>query len=128
VNNNNEKEKIIEVLDENGNIITNNAEKRSHLFQKGSAPKSRGRPKTSPQVKRMLKAATENAVHLLTTTMENESVDLKLRIKCAEVIIDKTVPKALEIDVASDSNLDFRSLSIEQLVLLANPNNNNKTE
>lgn len=51
----------------------------------------------------MLKAATPDAAKLLIDTMSNQEVDLKLRIDCAEKVIERVYGKPTQ---PIDGNVD----------------------
>lgn len=55
--------------------------------------KGGGRKKLPDDVKEMFRAATPNATRLLIDTMNDTGADLKLRIDCAERIIERVYGK-----------------------------------
>ena len=61
---------------------------------KGKSGNPGGRPKKDPKVLEMLKAAASDAVKLLVSTVNDDDSRLDLRIKCAEVILDRVYGKA----------------------------------
>ena len=63
-------------------------------FAPGSTGNPKGRPKIPKDVKEMLKAATADAAKLLIDTMKNQEADLKLRVDCAERVLDRVYGKA----------------------------------
>ena len=72
-------------------------------FTKGNA--GGGRKQIPPDIKEMFKNATPSAVQLLIDTANNEEIDMKLRIDCADKILDRSLGKArqsLEADIKSD--------------------------
>ena len=70
-------------------------------FPPGVSGNPGGRPKEKPEVKEMLRAATEDAARLLVDTINDETARLELRIKCCEIVLDRVYGKprqALEVD------------------------------
>lgn len=65
-------------------------------FQKGKSGNPSGRPKADPNVKEMLKAAAPGAVKLLTETMNDPTVKIDMRIRCAETVLDRVYGKATQ--------------------------------
>ena len=63
-------------------------------FSPGNRANPSGRPKIPKDVKEMLKAATADAARLLIDTMNNQEADLKLRVDCAERVLDRVYGKA----------------------------------
>jgi hypothetical protein len=62
-------------------------------FRKGESGNPNGRPKIPSEVKEMFKAATTDAAKLLIETMNDSGADIKLRIDCAEKIIERVYGK-----------------------------------
>lgn len=92
-------------------------------FEKGKSGNPTGRPKESEETKQakrdaleMLRAAAPDAVALLLNVMQDSSVKLDLRTKCAESVMDRVYGKAsqpiegsfgAEIRVVIDSGDDL---------------------
>lgn len=67
-------------------------DEKSGRFLPGN--KSGGRRAMSDEVKEMLLAAAPDAVRLLIETMNNASVQPKIRVRCAEIVLDRVYGKA----------------------------------
>ena len=90
-------------------------------FVKGVSGNPGGRPATPDDVKEMLKAATLPAVQLLIGTMINDSVKPELRVRCAEILIDRVMGKAVQPleAVFATQTLDLSEFTIDELRRLA---------
>lgn len=64
-------------------------------FVKGN--KSGGRKQIPPDIKVMFEAASPDAVQLLIDTMNDEEQDRKLRVDCADKILDRHIGKPKQI-------------------------------
>ena len=70
-------------------------------FQPGESGNPGGRPTMTPEVREILRAATVDAAKLLVDTINDETAQLSLRIKCAEVVFDRVYGRpqqAVEVD------------------------------
>lgn len=101
----------------------NKAKKNGTSFKPGQSGNPAGRPKMSEEAKQasrdaleMLRAAAPDAVALLLNVMQDSSVKLDLRTKCAESVMDRVYGKAsqpiegsfgAEIKVVIDSGDDL---------------------
>jgi len=65
-------------------------------FVKGKSGNPSGRPATPDEVKEMLKVALAPAIQLLFETMDDPGAKPELRVKCAELIIDRNLGKAVQ--------------------------------
>lgn len=65
-------------------------------FQPGQSGNPGGRAPIPDDVKQMLKAACPQAVKLLVKTINDETSKPDLRIKCVEIIMDRTYGKATQ--------------------------------
>ena len=87
-------------------------------FVKGNA--GGGRKQTPPDIKAMFASATPSAVQLLIDTANNEEVDMKLRIDCADKILDRSLGKArqsLDADIKSEVTTVLVSLEDKMKVI-----------
>ncbi len=71
-------------------------------FAKGNKANPGGRPKVSEEVKEALMANTLPAINTLTDIMNNPKTQDKDRIKCAEVILNKTLGKNYQLNDSLD--------------------------
>ena len=62
-------------------------------FKKGVSGNPGGRRAAPEKVKLMLKAATVPAVELLIDTVNDEHAKIELRVRCAEIILDRALGK-----------------------------------
>jgi hypothetical protein len=72
-------------------------------FPKGRSGNPGGRRAAPKEVKEMLKAATVPAVELLIATVNDRQAKPELRVRCAEVILDRALGKPtqpIEADVS----------------------------
>ena len=79
-------------------------------FPPGVSGNPGGRPTVTPEVKEMLRAATEDAVRLLVDTINDETARLELRIRCCEIVLDRVWGKpqqAVEVDAKSIPQVVF---------------------
>jgi len=86
-------------------------------LKKGGSP---GRKAIPPDVKAMFTEATPGAVQLLIDTANNVDADLKLRIDCADKILDRALGKArqsLEADIKSEVTTVLVSLEDKMKVI-----------
>jgi len=93
----------------------------SGRFVKGISGNPSGRPATPEEVKEMLKCATAPAVQLLIDTMNDDSVRPDLRVRCAEIVLDRTLGKAVQPLEAhfSTPTLSLNEFTEEELRRLA---------
>ena len=70
----------------------------SGKFVKGVSGNPSGRAKVPEEVKKVLKANTLSAVQTLVSIMENPTSEPKDRIKCAEIILNKTLGRNYQIE------------------------------
>ncbi|MCL2366654.1 MAG: DUF5681 domain-containing protein [Oscillospiraceae bacterium] len=90
-------------------------------FRKGKSGNPGGRPPQPKEVKEMLKAATIPAVELLINTMNSEDTKPELRVRCAELLLDRTLGKAvqpLEANVTTQT-IDWGEITTDELRRLA---------
>jgi hypothetical protein len=77
-------------------------------FAPGNRANPSGRPKLPQDVKEMFKAATTDAAKLLIDTMNNQEMDIKLRVDCAERVIERVYGKPTQpIDGNVDGKIMF---------------------
>ena len=77
-------------------------------FVKGASGNPRGRPVVPDEVKEMLKGATADAARLLIETMTDERAPLKLRLDCANAVMDRVYGRPTQpIDGEIDANSAF---------------------
>lgn len=90
-------------------------------FIKGQSGNPTGRPATPDEVKTILKSATVPAAQLLTDTMKDDTVRIELRIKCAEILLDRVLGKAVQPLTADVSTMsyDLGELTTDELRRLA---------
>jgi hypothetical protein len=70
--------------------------------------KGGGRKRLPQDVKEMFKAATSDAAKLLIDTMNNQEMDIKLRVDCAERVIERVYGKPTQpIDGNFDGKIMF---------------------
>jgi len=80
--------------------------KKSGRFKPGESGNPSGRPKVPKEVKELLKARSVDAVNFIVSTMQDEKAKQDLRVKCAEIIIERAYGKATQIvDVDSNSKI-----------------------
>ena len=92
----------------------------SGKFVKGVSGNPSGRKPVPPDIKEMFKNATPNAVQLLIDTANNVEIDMKLRIDCADKILDRSLGKArqsLEADIKSEITTVLVSLEDKMKVI-----------
>ena len=65
-------------------------------FAKGQSGNPGGRKAVPQEVKEMLKAATTDAAKLLINTISDDQAKLDIRIRCAEVVLDRVYGKAAQ--------------------------------
>ena len=97
-------------------------------FQKGRSGNPGGRKRQPEDVKEMLKAATVPALRLLVSTVNNPRASLALRIRSAEILLDRslgkpTQPIAADIEaraiVAKDPYAELTTEELRNLARLA---------
>jgi len=93
----------------------------SGRFIKGVSGNPSGRPATPDDVKEMLKASTAPAVQLLVSTMIDDGTKPELRVKCAEILIDRVMGKAVQPleAVFTAPTLELSDFTVEELRRLA---------
>ena len=85
-------------------------------------------PSMGREIKLLLSAATPDCARLLIKVVNDVNQDIKLRVQCAESILDRIVGKpklAIEADIRSDTThtIDLSGLSMDQLIVLAGEGN-----
>lgn len=75
-------------------------------FQPGQSGNPAGRPKQDPRLKEMAQARTADAFAVLEACLQDE--DAKVRLKAAEVILDRGHGKAPQAIVGSDDEAPIR--------------------
>ena len=90
-------------------------------FIKGVSGNPGGKPPTPEDVKEMLKASTAPAVKLLVDTMINDTTKPELRVKCAEILIDRVMGKAVQPleAVFTAPTLELSDFTVDELRRLA---------
>jgi len=90
-------------------------------FKPGKSGNPGGRPSQPDAVKEMLKAATIPAVQLLINTMNNDAIKHELRIRCAELLLDRALGKAQQVVEASVTTqaFDWSGITTNELRRLA---------
>ncbi len=82
-------------------------------FAKGISGNPSGRKPIPKEVKEILEAATPDAVRLLINTFNDEQADMKLRIDCANSVIDRSLGKAKQsVDVDADLTVRMPTIQI----------------
>lgn len=79
---------------------TDNQRNEKGRFVAGN--KGGGRRKVPDEVKKMFLAATPDATRLLIDTMNNEDAPLKIRVDCANTVIERVYGKAAQPLVAAE--------------------------
>ena len=95
------------------------AKPRGRPFPKGVSGNPGGRPKTIPEVKEILKAASPDAARTLVELLNSEKDSI--RLAAAQDILDRTQGKAiqmqavtLDIDEAHDVTTQIRRILLER--------------
>ena len=90
-------------------------------FVKGQTGNPGGRPATPDNVKEMLKGSTVPAVQLLIDTMTNIETKQELRVRCAEILIDRVMGKAVQPleAIFTTPAVDLSDFTIDELRRLA---------
>ena len=90
-------------------------------FVKGQSGNAGGRPATPDDVKEMLKSTTVPAVQLLIDTMNNNAIKHDLRVRCAEILIDRVLGKAVQPleAIFTTPAYDLGDLTVDELRRLA---------
>ena len=83
---------------------------RDGRFVKGQSGNPTGRPATPDGVREMVRAATVPAVQILIDTMSNPANKPELRVKCAEILIERALGKAVQPLVAAVEARGFLDL------------------
>ncbi len=98
---------------------TTKAKPRGRPFPKGVSGNPGGRPKTIPEVKEILKAASPDAARTLVELLNSEKDSI--RLAAAQDILDRTQGKAiqmqavtLDIDEAHDVTTQIRRILLER--------------
>jgi hypothetical protein len=76
-------------------------------FQPGQSGNPGGKAKINPDVKLMLKEGINKAIWLLLDTLENPDAPLRLRVDCANSILDRGLGKPTQA-IAIDSEREFQ--------------------
>lgn len=99
------KKKTAEAAPNNiaGNSKKTASKTRGKPFQPGQSGNPGGRPKVPEEVKEALRASTLPAVNTLISLMNDEGTADKDRIKCAEVILNKTLGKNYQLNDTIDT-------------------------
>ncbi len=95
-------------------VRPSNGEKTGRDPQTGrfaAGNKGGGRKKVPKDVKTMLSAATPDACKLLCDTIKDESANLKLRIKCCEIVLDRVYGKSVQ-------SVDLDAKNIQPVVFM----------
>lgn len=78
-------------------------------FKKGQSGNPSGRPKIPDDIKAMLKGATPDACKLLCETINNPNEKTELRVKCAEIVLDRVYGKPQQsVDLVADVGQETR--------------------
>lgn len=90
-------------------------------FVKGQSGNPGGRPSQPEEVKEILRGATVPAVQLLIETMNSPNAKPDLRVRCAEILLDRTLGKAVQplTNEVSLSTFDWSDISTDELRRLA---------
>jgi len=99
-------------------------------FIKGTSGNPSGRPATPEDVKTMLKCATAPAVQLLIDTMNDVNTRPDLRVRCAELVLDRVLGKSVQPleAVFSTPSLDMTEFTVDELKKLAALDDGGKNE
>ena len=79
-------------------------------FVKGQSGNPGGLKRNPPEFKKMFEAATPDAIRLLVETVNDDAVGVSTRVKCAEIILDRSLGKpqqAVSIDAESIPQVVF---------------------
>ena len=88
---------------------SNGGTKNLRPFQKGQSGNPGGRKKIPDDIKEMLNAATPDAYKLLCETINNEKEKTELRVRCAEIVLDRVYGKPKQsVDVVADVGEETR--------------------
>lgn len=87
-------------------------------FKKGQSGNPSGRPKIPDDIKAMLKGATPDACRLLCETINNPNEKTELRVKCAEIVLDRVYGKPQQsVDLQADIDATANVSMIEGMSL-----------